>query len=120
MFNTKRKSDELDINVPVCIQYVSVCIILVSVSISDVLHIFHVCLYLKYCFAVSRSPGCFHNDVSAEPGSWIVIGTIPIFQVDCPREGRVWWPSTAEIGSTKLLYMPSPDTVVCNVPLSHR
>ena len=29
----------------------------------------------------------------------------------CPREGRVWWPSTAQIG-TKLLYMPSPEPVV--------
>ena len=29
----------------------------------------------------------------------------------CPREGRVWWPSTADIG-TKLLYMPSPEPVV--------
>ncbi len=36
----------------------------------------------------------------------------------CPREGRVWWPSTAEIG-TKLLYMPSPEPVVYVVPLSH-
>ena len=36
----------------------------------------------------------------------------------CPREGRVWWPSTAEIG-TKLLYMLSPEPVVCIIPLSH-
>ena len=36
----------------------------------------------------------------------------------CPREGRVWWPGTAEIG-TKMLYMPSPDPVVYIVPLSH-
>ena len=36
----------------------------------------------------------------------------------CPREGRTWWPSTAEIG-TKLLYMPAPDPVVYIVPLSH-
>ena len=36
----------------------------------------------------------------------------------CPREGRTWWPSTAEIG-TKLLYMPTPDPVVYIVPLSH-
>jgi hypothetical protein len=36
----------------------------------------------------------------------------------CPREGRTWWPSTAEVG-TKLLYMPSPDPVVYIVPLSH-
>ncbi len=36
----------------------------------------------------------------------------------CPREGRHWWPSTAQIG-TKLLYMPSPDPVVYVIPLSH-
>ncbi len=36
----------------------------------------------------------------------------------CPREGRVWWPSTAEIG-TKLLYMPSTEPVVYVVQLSH-
>ena len=36
----------------------------------------------------------------------------------CPRECRVWWPSTAEIG-TKFLYMPSPEPVVYVVPLSH-
>ena len=36
----------------------------------------------------------------------------------CPREGRVWWPSTAHIG-TKLLYMPSPEPVVYIVLLSH-
>ena len=36
----------------------------------------------------------------------------------CPREGRVWWPGTAHIG-TKLLYMPAPDPVVYIVPLSH-
>ncbi len=29
----------------------------------------------------------------------------------CPREGRNWYPSTAQIG-TKLLYMPSPNPVV--------
>ena len=34
----------------------------------------------------------------------------------CPREGRTWWPSTAEIG-TKLLYMPAPDPVGYIVPL---
>ena len=43
---------------------------------------------------------------------------IEIFFDYCPREGRVRWPSTAEIG-TKLLYMPSPDPVVYVVPLSH-
>ena len=89
----------MDINVPVCIQYVSVCIILVSVSISDVLHIFHVCLYLKYCLQCQCAP-------------------IEIFFDDCPLEGQGWWPSIAEIG-TKLLYMPSPDPVVYVVPLSH-
>ena len=36
----------------------------------------------------------------------------------CPREGRVWWPSTANIG-TKLLYMPSPEPVVYVIQLSH-
>ena len=36
----------------------------------------------------------------------------------CPREGRGWWPSTAEIGP-KLLYLPSPDPGVYIVPLSH-
>jgi hypothetical protein len=36
---------------------------------------------------------------------------------NCPREGRHWRPSTAEIG-TKLLYMPPPDPVVYLVPLS--
>ncbi len=36
----------------------------------------------------------------------------------CPREGRNWYPSTAQIG-TKLLYMPSPNPVVYVVPLSH-
>ena len=36
----------------------------------------------------------------------------------CPKEGRTWWPGTAEIG-TKMLYMPSPDPVVYVVPLSH-
>ena len=35
-----------------------------------------------------------------------------------PREGRTWWPSTAQIG-TKLLYMPSLNPVVYVVPLSH-
>jgi hypothetical protein len=36
----------------------------------------------------------------------------------CPREGRNWYPSNAQIG-TKLLYMPSPNPVVYVVPLSH-
>ena len=36
----------------------------------------------------------------------------------CPREGRTWWPSTAQIG-TKLLYLPAPAPVVYIVPLSH-
>jgi hypothetical protein len=36
----------------------------------------------------------------------------------CPREGRHWWQSTAQIG-TMLLYMPSPDPVVYVVPLSY-
>ena len=36
----------------------------------------------------------------------------------CPSETKVWWPSTAEIG-TKLLYLPSSQPVMYGVPLSH-
>ena len=94
------------------------------------------------------SLGCLHDDVRAEPGSWLVVGMIPVFdkqkamqtgnQTDTgatgaprrrvslhhqcfgalPQDSKQWWPSTAEIG-TKLLYLPSPEPVVYVVPLSH-
>jgi hypothetical protein len=36
------------------------------------------CICLIYQdFAVSL--GCFHDDVRAEPGSWLVVGMIPVF-----------------------------------------
>ncbi len=40
------------------------------------------CLYLYACLItlVTVSLGCFHDDVRAEPGSWLVVGTvIPVF-----------------------------------------
>ena len=36
----------------------------------------------------------------------------------CPGQAKMWWPSTAQIG-TKRLYLPSPEPVVYVVPLSH-
>ena len=36
----------------------------------------------------------------------------------CPGQVKMWWPSTAQIG-TKRLYLPSPEPVVYVVPLSH-
>jgi hypothetical protein len=30
-------------------------------------------------FVVTVSLGCIHDDVRSEPGSWIVVGMIPIF-----------------------------------------
>jgi hypothetical protein len=36
----------------------------------------------------------------------------------CPKKTKIWWRSTAQVG-TKLLYLPSPDPVVYVVPLSH-
>ena len=36
----------------------------------------------------------------------------------CPGQTRLWWPSTAQVG-TKMLYAPGPDPVVYVVPLSH-
>ena len=36
----------------------------------------------------------------------------------CPGQTRLWWPSTAQIG-TKMLYEPGPDPVVYVVPISH-
>ena len=40
-------------------------------------HMMHHAVSLIFTFAVSL--GCFHEDVRAEPGSWIVVGMIPIF-----------------------------------------
>jgi hypothetical protein len=34
-------------------------------------------------FAVSL--GCFHDDVRAEAGSWLVVGMIPVFDKKKPR-----------------------------------
>jgi hypothetical protein len=36
----------------------------------------------------------------------------------CPGQAKMWWPSTAQIG-TKRLYLPSPEPVVYVVQLSH-
>jgi hypothetical protein len=36
----------------------------------------------------------------------------------CPGQAKMWWPSTAQIG-TKRMYLPSPEPVVYVVPLSH-
>ena len=48
-----------------------------------------ICMYLTvfYCmFAVSL--GCFHDDVRAEPGSWMVVGMIPVFDKKKATRGK--------------------------------
>ncbi len=35
--------------------------------------------YLTCSFFFSVSLGCFHDDVRSEPGSWLVVGMIPVF-----------------------------------------
>ena len=63
--------------------YVYVCIFLyVHVSYS-------ICMYLNVfdrMFAVSL--GCFHDDVRAEPGSWMVVGMIPVFDKKKATRGK--------------------------------
>ena len=48
------------------------------------MHVFACILAVSCCmpcltlfFAVSL--GCFHDDVRSEPGSWLVVGMIPVF-----------------------------------------
>jgi hypothetical protein len=36
-------------------------------------------MLLTQPFAMTVSLGCIHDDVRTEPGSWIVVGMIPIF-----------------------------------------
>ena len=36
----------------------------------------------------------------------------------CEGHSKTWWPSTAQIG-TRMFYLPTPDSVVYVVPLSH-
>ena len=46
-------------------------------------------MYLNVCncmFAVSL--GCFHDDVRAEPGSWMVVGMIPVFDKKKATRGK--------------------------------
>jgi hypothetical protein len=44
-------------------------------------------LTVFYCmFAVSL--GCFHDDVRAEPGSWMVVGMIPVFDKKKATRGK--------------------------------
>ena len=31
------------------------------------------------CVCIAVSLGCLHDDVRAEPGSWLVVGMIPVF-----------------------------------------
>ncbi len=41
-----------------------------------------ICRYLLLCtlnFDLAVYLGCIHDDVRTEPGSWIVVGIIPIF-----------------------------------------
>jgi hypothetical protein len=52
---------------------------------------------LNTTFAVSL--GCFHDDVRAEPGSWLVVGMIPVF--DKKKAARAGRPTYGPYGTAR-------------------
>ena len=62
-------------------------------------HVFS--MYSMYRLGFAVSLGCFHDDVRAEPGSWIVVGMIPIY--DKKKATRVPFkrPASGPNGATR-------------------
>ena len=47
------------------------------------------CMYLNVCHCMlAVSLGCVHDDVRAEPGSWMVVGMIPVFDKKKATRGK--------------------------------
>jgi hypothetical protein len=53
-------------------------------------HVYHsMCMYLNVCHCMlAVSLGCVHDDVRAEPGSWMVVGMIPVFDKKKATRGK--------------------------------
>ena len=52
-------------------------------------------MLLIQTFPMTVSLGCIHDDVRTEPGSWIVVGMIPIFHKEKatrPNPSHGGWP----------------------------
>ena len=54
---------------------------------------------LAFFFAVSL--GCFHDDVRPEPGSWLVVGMIPVFDKKKSMRGPDKRPKTGPNGAPR-------------------
>jgi hypothetical protein len=73
-----------------------------SVYVYICTYLYCVCLFYQDCeseFNFAVSLGCFHDNVRAEPGSWLVVDMIPVF--DKKKAGRAGRPQYGPHGTAR-------------------
>jgi hypothetical protein len=95
------------VHVCVCIStYLKLKLLSIKCHMCMYMHVFACILAVSCCmpcltFFFAVSLGCFHDDVRSEPGSWLVVGMIPVFDKLKSMRGPHKRPKTGPNGAPR-------------------